>query len=189
MTLFFVLLRYTVLAAAGVAILGAFGAMAVQARTINPFGRTARLIRGVTDPLLRPIERRILRAGGNPQSAPWWLVGLGVVGGIVLVSGVEWLAAQAFFLAAAAGAGPGGVLRLAVDWAFELEILALVVRVIGSWIGATRYTPWMRPFAWLTEWLLAPLRRVVPPLGMFDVTPLVAWLILELARGYVLRAL
>jgi YggT family protein len=189
MTGLFVLLRYAVLATAALAIFGAFAAMAVQARTINPFGRLARAVRGLTDPLLRPIERRILRGGGNPQSAPWWLVGIAVAGGIALVSGVEWVAGQAYTIAAAADAGPGDALRLAVDWAFSLVILALIVRVVGSWIGASRYTRWMRPFVFLTEWLLAPLRRVIPPLGMFDVTPVVAWFLLQLVRGYVLRAL
>jgi YggT family protein len=189
MSLFFVVLRYAVLAAAGFALLGAFAAMAVQARAISPFGAPARAIRRLTDPLLRPIEHRVLRAGGNPQSAPWWLVGIAVVGGIVLVNGLEWIAGQVLLLAAAASAGPGYALRLAVDWLFSLVILALIVRVIGSWIGATRYTRWMRPFVFLTEWLLAPLRRVIPPFGMFDVTPVVAWLLLELLRPYVLRAL
>ena len=41
----------------------------------------------------------------------------------------------------------------------------------------------------LVTWLLAPLRRVIPPLGMVDVTPIVAWFLLQLVRGYVLRAL
>ena len=76
-----VLLRYAVLAVAGAAALGALAAMAVQSRAINPFGRTARAIRRLTDPLLVPIERRVLRAGGNPQAAPWWLIGIAVVGG------------------------------------------------------------------------------------------------------------
>jgi len=183
------LLRYTVLAAAGAAVLGAGAAMAVQARKVNPFGRAARAIRALTDPVLEPIERRLLRAGGNPQNAPWWLAGVAILGGIVLVSVVEWAAGQALALAGAAGAGPGYALRVVVDWAFNLVLLALVVRVIGSWVGASRYSRWMRPFVWLTEWMLAPLRRVVPPLGMVDITPLVAWFLLQLARGWVLRAL
>jgi len=183
------LLRFAVLAAAGAVVLGAFAAMALQARTINPFGRAARVIRALTDPLLLPIERRILRSGGNPQSAPWWLVGIGIVGGIALVTAVQWTASQAQSLAEAASGGPEHAARLAVYWAFNLVIIALVVRIIGSWIGASRYTGWMRPFVFLTEWLLAPLRRVIPPLGMFDFTPLIAWFLLQMARDYVLRAL
>lgn len=189
MTAFVPLFRLAVLAVAGALALGAFAAMAVQARTVNPFGRTARAIRSLTDPLLRPIERRLLRSGGNPQNAPWWLLAAAVVGGIVLVTAVAWLAGQAALLAGAAGEGAGSALALVVDWAFNLVLLALVIRIVGSWIGASRYTPWMRPFVWATEWLLAPLRRIVPPIGMVDVTPLVAWLLLELARGWVLRAL
>jgi len=182
-------LRYAVLAVAGAAVLGAFAAMAVQSRTINPFGRTARIIRRLTDPLLAPIERRILRAGGNPRSAPWWLIGIAVAGGIVVISLVEWLVAQVLTIEAAASFGPASLLRLLVDWAFNIVMIALIVRIIGSWVGAGPYTRWMRPFVFLTEWMLAPLRRVVPPFGMFDLTPLVAWILLSLARGYVLRAL
>ncbi len=182
-------LRYAVLAVAGAAALGAFAAMAVQSRAINPFGRTARAIRRLTDPLLTPIERRILRSGGNPQSAPWWLVGIAVVGGIVVITVVEWLVAQVLSIETAASFGSGSLLRLLVDWAFNLVMIALVVRIIGSWLGAGPYTRWMRPFVFLTEWMLAPLRRVVPPFGMFDLTPLIAWFLLQLARGYVLAAL
>jgi len=47
----------------------------------------------------------------------------------------------------------------------------------------------MRPFALATEWLLAPLRRIIPSFRMFDVTPLVAWFLIQLLRTVVLRAL
>ena len=184
-----VVLRYAVLAVAGAVVLGAFAAMALQARTINPFGRAARAIRAVTDPLLKPIERRILRSGGNPQSAPWWLVGIGIAGGIAVVTAVDWTAGQAQSLALAASFGPRYAARLAVYWAFNVVILALMVRIVGSWIGASPNSRWMRPFVFMTEWLLAPLRRVVPPFGTLDFTPLVAWFLLQLARTYVLRAL
>jgi len=183
------LLRYAVLAATGAAVLGAFAAMAVQARRINPFGRAARAIRALTDPVLTPIEHRLLRSGGNPQNAPWWLMGGAIVGGIVLVTGVEWAVGEVVALAGAFRFGPGYALRLVVDWAFSLLIFALIVRVIGSWIGASSYSRWMRPFVVLTEWLLAPLRRIVPPVGMLDITPLVAWLLLQFARSWLLRAL
>jgi YggT family protein len=44
----------------------------------------------------------------------------------------------------------------------------------------------MRVVHWLTDWLIEPLRRVVPPIGMFDVTPLVAYFILYLVRWLIL---
>ena len=42
----------------------------------------------------------------------------------------------------------------------------------------------------MTEPILGPLRRVVPPLGMFDLTPMVALILLQVViRGYLLPAL
>lgn len=182
----FATFRYAVLLAAGVLALAGFAALAVQRRAINPFSRTARLIRGATDWLLKPLERRMVRMGANPVNAPWWLVWIGVVGGILLITAVEWLVGEVAAVMMASEAGGGSVLYLAVSAAFSVLEVAIMVRVIGSWIGAGRYTRWMRPFYWLTEWLIGPLRRIIPPIGMFDFTPLVAWLIVILVRGPVL---
>ena len=57
-----VFLRALVFGAAVLAAAAALAAIAVQKRTINPFGRPAQLIRRLTDPLLLPIQRRLLRA-------------------------------------------------------------------------------------------------------------------------------
>jgi len=54
--------------------------------------------------------------------------------------------------------------------------------VIASWFGLFRYSRWIRPAYILTDWIVEPLRRVVPPLGTMDVSPLVAWLGLYLIR-------
>ena len=181
--------RYVVFGAVALVALGAAGAMAVQRRALNPFGRVARLIRQLTDPFLKPIERRVLRAGGNPQSAPWWMLGVAVLGGLLLIAVVEWILREAVQARDLAQGGSRGVAALVVGWAFALLNLALIVRVVGSWLNAGRWTPWMRPFYWLTEWFLAPLRRVLPPLGPFDISPIVAWFALGLLRQVVLRAL
>ncbi len=39
----------------------------------------------------------------------------------------------------------------------------------------------------LTEWLLAPLRRLLPPVGMIDFTPIVAWFLLSLLRRAIIN--
>ena len=53
---------------------------AVRGKKINPFGLWPRWTRRVSDPLLRPIERRLVKNGGNPQDASLWLLGIAVVG-------------------------------------------------------------------------------------------------------------
>jgi YggT family protein len=183
------LLRYLVFAAAAVAGVAALAAMAVQTRRIDPFGPAARFIRRVTDPLLRPIERRLVRSGLNPQHAPWWLVGITIFAGILLLTLVEWAAIQALVVRSAVRHGGRSVLYVLLDWTFGLLGLALIVRVVASWIGLSRYHVGMRPFVLATEWLLAPLRRILPPFAMLDFSPLVAWLLVQVVRALVLPLL
>jgi YggT family protein len=47
----------------------------------------------------------------------------------------------------------------------------------------------MRPVMALTNWLIEPIRRLLPPFGMFDLSPLVAYLVLLVARGMLLGIL
>lgn len=171
--------RYAVFSAVALTAVAALSVMAVQRRKLNPFGRAARTIRRLTDPVLKPIERRVLRAGGNPQQAPWWMIGVSVLGGIVLISAAEWGIRQTHMVAAAAQGGGRSLIYLLVSWSFSLLTISLLIRVIGSWFGIGPYTKWMKPFYLLTEWFLAPMRRVLPQLGPLDISPLVAWLLID----------
>lgn len=179
------LTRYVVLGLVAVAAALAFGAMAVQRRIINPFGRPARTIRDISDPVLKPIERRVLRSGGNPQQAPLWLLGLAIVLGILVITLVDWGVGYAYSLRHAAGLGGRSLMIRIVDLVLNLLMIAIIIRVIGSWLGAGQYNRWMRPFYLLTEWFLGPLRRVLPAFGPIDVSPIVAWLLIM----YVVRPL
>lgn len=182
-------LRYVVLGAAGWLGLVAAGSALVRSRRISPFSPLARTIRRVSDPWIVPLERRLVRAGRNPQQAPWWLAGAGVVGGLLVLFVSQWLYGLYYSLATATRGGPRGMVRLVVDLAYRVLFIALTVRVIGSWVGVGRYRRWMRPVYTLTDWMIEPLRRVVPPFGMIDFTPLVAIVLLYLARGLILSIL
>ena len=159
----------------------------VRTRKLSPFGRVARFMRANVDPLIAPVERRVVRGGGLPSSAPWWALAAVVIAGIVLISALEFLRAQLSSVLIAAGSGPAGIYRVAVAWTFQILQLALIVRVILSWVRA-RPGVWYVRWSWrLTEWFLGPLRRVLPPLGMIDLSPLVAWLLLGLVEGFLMR--
>ena len=161
-------------------------AWAVRRGYLKPFGFWPRLVRRMSGPVIGAVERRILRAGGNPQQAPlWFLVGV-VVGGLVLLALVEWVIGTAFTLRYVAGQGPRGLLYFAVQSVFSILMIALFVRVIASWFGISPYSRWMRVVMALTDWIVEPLRRVVPPIGMIDITPMIAYLLLLLARSALL---
>ena len=159
---------------------------AVRSRRITPFGAWPRFMRRASDPVLLPLERRIVRSGGSPQDAALWLVGIVIVGGLLLLSLVQWLAGFAVSLEILAQSGPRAWGRFLVSGLFTVVMVALFVRVISSWFGISPFRPWMRPVMLLTDWIINPIRRILPPFGMIDFSPLVAWLVLSLVRGFLL---
>lgn len=178
----FDVVRYTVIGLVALCGLAALGSWAVRTRRLSPFGKPAQLIRRSTDPILHPIERWLFRRGGNPQHAASWLVGGAVVGGIVVIGLAGFLIDQFALLARDVRSGPFAPIRRAVYYAGQLVTLAIVARVIGSWVGVGRFNRFMRPAYWLTDWIIEPLRRVIPPVGgMLDVTPIVAFFLVRIA--------
>lgn len=55
-------------------------------------------------------------------------------------------------------------------------ILVLIVRVIFSWLSPYPTNPVSRLAFRLTEPVLAPVRRWIPPVSGIDLSPLVVWL-------------
>lgn len=183
-------LRPAVFAAGVLTAVAAIVSYSVRTRRIQPFSPVARLMRERVDPwLIAPMERRILRAGGTPYSAPWWTLAAVVIGGLVLISVIGFLRGQLLMLAYLSNSGPRGFLRLAVEWTFGVLRIALFARVISSWVGGSPYSKWWRWSFVITEPILAPLRQVIPTIGMFDITIIVAYFGLGLLQGLIVRML
>ncbi len=62
-----------------------------------------------------------------------------------------------------------------------LQILwiAILIRVILSWFPVDQSNPIVRIVWEVTEPVLAPFRRVIPRIGMFDLSPLAAFLVIS----------
>lgn len=69
------------------------------------------------------------------------------------------------------------LLRL-VNIVFTLYSLAFIARALLSWVRISYYHPVAHFLIQITEPILAPLRRYIPPVGGVDFTPMVALLIL-----------
>jgi YggT family protein len=147
---------------------------AVRTRRISPFSKTARVFRGRVDPLVTPIERLVVRAGGVPTAAPWWALVAVVIGGIALISILNLLG-EILFQIVAISQQPGQAPLILLSWAFSILKLGLLVRVVSSWLPISPYSKWIRWSYVLTDWMIVPLRRLIPSIGMIDITPIVAW--------------
>lgn len=160
---------------------------AVRTRKISPFNAVARFCRTTVDPVIAPIERRVVRAGGSPASAALWALVAVVVGGILLLTLLDIVRLEVVRSILASQEGSAGILQLLVRWTFTILKAAIVVRVISSWLPISPYSPWVSWSYKLSEPILAPLRRVIPSLGGLDITPIVAYILLNLVESLLFR--
>ena len=75
---------------------------------------------------------------------------------------------------------------VAVTAFFELGILSLnlfffvvLIKVILSWVAPNTYNPVTALLNTIAEPILRPFRRIVPPLGGFDISPIFALVLLQ----------
>ena len=88
------------------------------------------------------------------------------------------------------------LLLVIINWTFNLLFIAILGRIILSFVIpmlGERPNPLLLQIYGLmgqvTEPILAPLRRILPTFGMFDFSPLVAIIILQVVRGVLIKAL
>lgn len=142
----------------------------VRADFYNPLSQA---IVSVTNPVLVPLRRVIPPIGRVDTAAVVLVIVLQVIELtlLLLIHGrpTPWLAILI--------ASVFQVIRLGV-WIF---IAAIFIQVIMSWVAPGGHNPVASLSRSLTEPLMRPLRRVIPPIGMIDITPMIAILILFIA--------
>jgi len=67
--------------------------------------------------------------------------------------------------------------------AVSIYTLLIFMRIVFSWGMVSHSNRLMRFLVNSTEPLLAPLRRMIPPLGMMDISPIFAFIILWLLKA------
>ena len=87
----------------------------------------------------------------------------------------------------------GSALAVAVEVIFRVVWLAILVRVLLSWLpmaglNIDMYHPAIRLVYQLTEPILSPIRRFAT-FGMMDFSPIVALILLEVIRGFLVTLL
>ncbi len=68
---------------------------------------------------------------------------------------------------------------------FNIIMLIMLIRVLLSWIPNFNWykEPWysVRKF---TDYIFEPFRKVIPPIGMLDISPIFAFIALSLAQRF-----
>jgi YggT family protein len=69
----------------------------------------------------------------------------------------------------------------------QVLIWAIIIRALLSWFNLGGGQPVFRLLIEITEPVLAPIRRVVPTLGMIDISPLVALVLISIISQLLIR--
>ncbi len=156
---------------------------------VNPFKWSALTLRRVTDPVIIPVRSVLVGFRIDPKAAPFIAVILIIVAGYLAVqvagSVLNTVAGVIFALASGRIGTPVAIIGYVIYGFLGLYTLAIFIRIIFLWISMSYANPMMRFFVRTTEPLLGPLRRMIPPIGMFDISPIVAFLILWLCQSAV----
>ncbi len=65
-----------------------------------------------------------------------------------------------------------------IDLIFTVYMAMLFVRILGSWLPELQGTRWMQFVSFYTDPYLNMFRKIIPPLGMIDISPIFAFLCL-----------
>lgn len=160
--------------------------MITDAMDLNPFAWTSRTVRRLTDGFVMPVRGGLRQFGMDPKFAPLVVILMVIVLGyfvgqlaetiIFTIKGV-WDSVRFGAVITAIGYIIHGLL--------SIYLVLIIARVVFSWGQITYRNRVMRFLVNVTEPLLGPLRRALPPLGWIDISPLVATLIILFLRAAV----
>lgn len=135
----------------------------------------------VTNPLLRPMRRMIPGWGGVD------------VASLILMFLLQLLSLTLILLLRGHGIPLGTLLPWSLaellGLAFNVYIVAIIVQAILSWVNPGHYNPVTSILYSLTEPLLRPARRLLPPISGIDLSPLLVLLALQVAKMLVIPPL
>ena len=143
-------------------ILARFVLQIVKSDFYNPISQ---FVVKATNPLVVPLRRVIPGFGGIDNASlvlliafqfiKWLLIGLVMIGQLFPI--LELLLFT---------------LKGTVSLVFNFFLFAIFVQIIASWIAPGTYNPVLQVLNDITEPLLAPARRLIPPVGGLDLSPM-----------------
>jgi YggT family protein len=156
---------------------------------VNPFSWFAITLRRATDPVISPVRRMLMGFRLDPKVAPFIVVILIIVAGYLVIqiagSVLNTIAGIIYAVSSRQVGMPVAIGGYLLFGFLGLYTLVIFIRIIFSFVAVSYGNPLMRFLHLTTEPLLGPLRRMVPPLGMFDLSPIVAFVILWLCQAAV----
>ncbi|NDD58264.1 MAG: YggT family protein [Chlamydiae bacterium] len=81
------------------------------------------------------------------------------------------------------------ILLSVIHYLFFGYTILLMARIIGSWFPSFAHSKWMRFVAFYTNPYLNLFRKIIPPLGSLDLSPILAFFALQILENFIIRLL
>lgn len=135
----------------------------------------------VTSPVVGPVQRLLRPAG--PIDIATLVVALAFkMAGIALICMAIFGFPPISLLAIAALAG-------VVNAILKIYFFAMIIMIILSWVAPQSGHPGALLVFQITEPVMAPVRRVIPAIGMIDLSPIVVFLLINVLDSFLVGAL
>jgi YggT family protein len=145
------------------------------------YNPVSRFILKITNPVLVPLRRLIPGFGGIDWASVILLLVLTSLK-LLLIFGVQ---GRLLPMAALAPL----VLAELIALFLNIFFFSILIQVILSWIAPGQYNPAAVLLHQLNEPLLQPMRRLLPPIGGMDLSPLLAMVLIQLSKMLLLPPL
>lgn len=153
---------------------------------VNPFTWSVRTVGRLTDPVIHSVRRLLIGFRIEPRVAPFVAVVLIIVFGYLLFmladSILNTVAGILYAFSRPRAGAPRAIIGYVIFGFLGLYTLLIFLRILFSYLTTGYSNRWVRFMFRATEPLLAPLRRMIPTVGMFDVSPIVAFIVLYLLQ-------
>lgn len=161
-----------------------------NAADLNPFSWASRTIRRLSDAFVMPARRALIGLGVDPKFAPLVVILIAILLGWFFLWLTEEVAATLIGLIISfKAANPIMGLGYIIYGALSVYIVFIFMRIVFSWGMVSYSNRLMRFLVNATEPLLGPLRRIIPPLGIMDISPIFAFIIIWLFQRAIVGTL
>ena len=156
----------------------------------NPFGAIGRFsfkIRKLTERIVYPAANMLARFRIDPRFAPLVTI---LVAALFVYFGLGIIQSTFFIISGLLFAVAAGEIKLLIGFllyaVISIYILLIFIRFLSSWFVFSRST-FLGFVRRVTDPVLLPFQRLIPPVGMFDISGMIVLLLLSFVQSIVVR--
>jgi len=167
--------RYLVQTALGVYLLAVLGRLLLQLARADFYNPLSQFVVKVTNPLLRPLRRVLPPAGRVDTASVVLALAIQCLSILVVLALAGFFFLNPLLLLAWSVLG---ILSLLVN----IYFFGILILIIFSWIAPQSHHPALALLYQLTEPVMSPFRRLLPPLGGLDLSPILVFVVINVLQ-------